>query len=446
MSSNIFEAAASGDITYLKQHVHELGTKNERDWTALHFAARYGQAEVAEYLTQRNAGDLEAVNSEGKTPLQLAQFWGSDHVVKILQQVGQPKALAGPFPPNRSHFFGGNHLNRWYRSDKAILGRLVRAPTSRFIVFSNLDILMSKDGLYYANFNELAFIIEQFDKETFGAEFTLVFLGIDEAGGKGEDGISYWAVDITPRGAYKDEFERLNKEFEAKEAKFSPARPKAFLLNKKDASIVAQARAMVDWNARNQFCAACGNKTISDEAGHKRVCPPQPTSGAAEPCISRNGVQNIAYPRTDPVIIVCIIHPYEDKVLLGRQASWPKGMHSCIAGFVEAGESVEEAVRREACEETGIAVDHVYFHSSQPWPFPNSLMLGFIAEGKTTNIKLEDKELDAAGWFSRSDVLLMLKGEHETVTLPPRSSIAYQLIKCWAIDKEWSNRNLNPKM
>ncbi|KAG0163633.1 Peroxisomal NADH pyrophosphatase nudt12 [Apophysomyces sp. BC1015] len=446
MSYNVFEAAAEGDVAYLKRYSQNLDEKNERGWTVLHFAARYGQVEATEYLTQHNMCELTAVNAEGKTALQLAQFWGWKQVVEILQHAAEPKGKNSPYLPKRPHFFAESPLNRWYRSDKTILGRLLRAPTSKFVVLSNLNLLISDKALSFASYDDVALVVEQFDKEAFCDEFTLVFLGIDEANGKGEDGVAYWALDITPKGIHTEEFNKLIKDFEARQCKFLPAQPAVFLLDHKSASIVAQARAMVDWNSRNQFCPACGRKTISDEGGHKRVCPPQPDSPEVAPCVSQKGIHNIAYPRTDPVIIVCIVHPNEDKILLGRQASWPQRVYSCIAGFVEAGESIEEAVRREAWEETGIMVDRVYFHSSQPWPFPNSLMLGFIAEGTTADIRLEDKELDAAGWFSRTDVQLMLKGENTAVTLPPQSAIAYQLLKSWAVDKEWSPQGLNAKM
>ncbi|KAI9028335.1 NUDIX hydrolase domain-like protein [Phycomyces nitens] len=120
-------------------------------------------------------------------------------------------------------------------------------------------------------------------------------------------------------------------------------------------------------------------------------------------------------------------------------------MFSCIAGFVEAGESIEEAVRREAVEETGIVVDRVAYHSSQPWPFPNSLMFGFIAEAVTTDIKLEDKELESAVWFTRSEVLATLNGEKDTLfTMPAPNAIAYTLVKAWAL--EWNFKGIPAKI
>ncbi|KAI9299441.1 NUDIX hydrolase domain-like protein, partial [Cunninghamella echinulata] len=187
---------------------------------------------------------------------------------------------------------------------------------------------------------------------------------------------------------------------------------------------------IVDWHTRNKFCPACGNKVKSSEAGHKLLCT------NTNNCVSHKGIHNFAYPRTDAVVIVCIVHPTEDKILLGRNKSWPARMFSCIAGFVEAGESIEEAVKREALEETGIIVDQVHYHSTQPWPFPNSLMFGFIALAKTTDIKMEDKELESARWFSRSEVLGALKNQG-VFNVPPKFAIAHQLIKSWANEKTY---------
>ncbi|KAI9313650.1 NUDIX hydrolase domain-like protein [Dichotomocladium elegans] len=121
-------------------------------------------------------------------------------------------------------------------------------------------------------------------------------------------------------------------------------------------------------------------------------------------------------------------------------------MFSCVAGFVEAGESIEEAVRREVHEETGIRVDRVAYHSSQPWPFPNSLMFGFIAEAVSTNVNLRDKELDKAEWFSLADVQTVLGGQKGPFTMPSKNAIAYQLVKSWATEKVWRIKSTNAKM
>src|SRR5262249_4560440 len=154
-------------------------------------------------------------------------------------------------------------------------------------------------------------------------------------------------------------------------------------------SLLAYARGLMHWHARHGFCGVCGSRTESASAGHVRKCT-NPDCGASH------------FPRTDPAVIM-LVHD-GDKALLGRQKVWPQGMYSTLAGFVEPGESLEETVRREVYEETGIAVGEVVYHSSQPWPFPASLMIGFHAEARSRTINRVDSELEDAGWFSRAEL------------------------------------------
>ena len=175
-----------------------------------------------------------------------------------------------------------------------------------------------------------------------------------------------------------------------------------------DAALLAYARAMILWHERHGHCSACGSLTLSTAAGHARTCPD---------CQAKH------FPRVDPAIIVLVAD--EERCLLGRPAAWPTGRYSTIAGFVEPGESLEDAVRREVLEETGVAVDAVDYHSSQPWPFPASLMLGFRAWPASDLITLHDGELEDARWVRRDDIVA---GQ---VRLPPRVSIAYRLIEEW---------------
>ena len=188
----------------------------------------------------------------------------------------------------------------------------------------------------------------------------------------------------------------------------------AALLDRRDGALLAYARAMTHWHRRHQFCGDCGWPTRSAEGGHVRVC-------ANKKC----GLQH--FPRTDPAVIVLV--ESGDQCLLGRQPIWPKTVYSTIAGFVEPGESVEEAVVREVFEETGIRVHAVEYHSSQPWPFPASLMLGFTARAEKTSILLDQNELEDARWFSRSEIRTCL--ENGTLRLPSAISIAYRLIEDW---------------
>lgn len=198
-----------------------------------------------------------------------------------------------------------------------------------------------------------------------------------------------------------------------------------------EAAIYAQARALLDWNARNPFCAQCGGRTLSIQGGTKRTCPAHDSSPAAQDvqCGTRTGVSNLAFPRTDPTVIMAVVSGDGQRILLGRQKRWPKGLYSTLAGFVEPAESVEEAVRREVWEESGVVVGRVVLHSTQPWPFPANLMIGAIAQAVEETIKLQhDPELEDARWVSIDQVRQVISDSGD-FTLPPHTAIANQLLQ-----------------
>jgi NAD+ diphosphatase len=200
------------------------------------------------------------------------------------------------------------------------------------------------------------------------------------------------------------------------EACFLDLRRNASLLSPHEAALLAYARAMLFWHRRHRFCGQCGAPTRSEEAGHLRVC----TGGH---CAAKH------FPRTDPAIIVLTTDPSGQRCLLGRQATWDRGMYSCLAGFVEPGESLEHAVVREVYEESGIHVAQVCYRSSQPWPFPSSLMLGFRAIARSEAIQRGDDELEDARWFTRVDLAAGYRGG--SLRIPNAVSIAYRLIEEW---------------
>lgn len=181
-----------------------------------------------------------------------------------------------------------------------------------------------------------------------------------------------------------------------------------------EAALAAYARAMAYWHHHHRFCGVCGHPTLSTEGGFIRLC-----------CSPECGEQH--FPRTDPAVIVRVTSG--EHILLARQAHWMPYMYSVLAGYVEPGESLETAVAREVWEETGIHLAEVRYHSSQPWPFPSSLMLGFTALAADTRICRCDGELEDARWFSRSDIQRGL--QNGTLRLPIRSAIAFRLIQEW---------------
>ncbi len=180
-----------------------------------------------------------------------------------------------------------------------------------------------------------------------------------------------------------------------------------------EANLAAHARGLVLWHGSQQFCGHCGSSARPDSGGNSRRC-------------ANLDCNRELFPRVDPAIIVLVTDG--DRCLLGRQTGWPEGRYSTIAGFVEAGESLEDAVRREVYEETNIRVGAVQYHSSQPWPFPSSLMLGFVAKaesGVEQEIRLNDRELEDAGWFTRKEL------RSGFPKLPFRISIARRLVDDW---------------
>jgi NAD+ diphosphatase len=178
---------------------------------------------------------------------------------------------------------------------------------------------------------------------------------------------------------------------------------------------LAEAKAMLGWHARHRFCSNCGAPTAPVEAGWKRECPQCKTEH---------------FPRTDPVVIMLAVRG--ERCLLGRSARFASAMWSCLAGFVEPGESIEEAVRREVREEAGIACGRVAYFASQPWPFPMSLMIGAHAEAISDEITVDSAELEGARWFEREEVALMLLRRHpDGLGTPPPVAIAHHIIRAW---------------
>ncbi|BGP28532.1 NADH pyrophosphatase [Rhodotorula toruloides] len=375
------------------------------------------------------------------------------------------------------NYYAGNPLNRlsYLRSSQAFLTSALRSPKAKVLPLDSLSPLCKhdKDGarhLHFVGWKDVEAVVGEAEQVFAGVDGkrdedvpelavlglqakrlgktrvgdlshdekmryfldqpALVFLGVDERSApesakslpvsKPDEhstlethspyGEPYWALDVS---ALPDLKEKILHENEG--AKFMELRSGAQTMPTQEASIAAEARALVDWNTRNKFCPACARPIRSVWAGWKRSCiPGEPSAdgvdGQATACISRKGVHNFSYPRTDPVVIMAVLSPDGEKILLGRQRTWPARFYSCLAGFLEAGESLEEAVRREVYEEAGIVVGDVGYHSSQPWPFPASLMFGCWGVAKTEEIRVDlDNELDDARFFTREQVLKVIQ-------------------------------------
>jgi NAD+ diphosphatase len=197
--------------------------------------------------------------------------------------------------------------------------------------------------------------------------------------------------------------------------RFEDLRAIALQLPAADAAMLATAKAMFEWRRRHRHCANCGQPSEPTDGGWKRVC---------QACKTEH------FPRTDPVVIMLPVRG--ETCLLGRQAAWPKGTYSALAGFLEPGESIEEACAREIFEEAGLRTASVSYHSTQPWPYPSSLMIGLIAEVEDGEAAPDQTELEEVRWFTRQEARTLMKGTLTGARAPGSVAIAHQLIKAWA--------------
>lgn len=296
----------------------------------------------------------------------------------------------------RRNVFEGAPLDRapGRRDDEEYLRRVLRSEETRVVLVREERTLASVD-------EPAASVLlrpHQLPRDSLEEE-TWVFLGV------GEDG-PYVALDATDWD--EDELE----EAVAGAGRWADLHRMGARLDDRDASVLAYARGLLTWHRRHRFCGRCGAATQSTAGGHTRRCA---ACGAT------------SFPRTDPAIIVLVAEGRA--CLLGRQAEWPEGVFSTFAGFVEPGESLREAVRREVREEAGVDLQALEFHSSQPWPFPSSLMIGFTAATRGRPAPRVGEELEAVRWFDRRELEdLRASGE---VRLPPPVSIARRMIDEW---------------
>ncbi len=304
------------------------------------------------------------------------------------------------------HTFAGGALDRaaHVRGDTRRIGELLGAASTRFLPFRDMDPLVV-DGAVPS----LAWLERRDVSIVADVESAAVFLGLDD----GEARFAV-AVDGSVAGGY---LTRAG-------SRFRGVRELAPFLSAADASVAALGRSLTAWHATHGHCSRCGSRTLLAEAGHARRCVGE-------------GCGSVQFPRTDPVVIM-LVHR-EDRCLLGRAVrtpGYPPGLHSCLAGYVEPGESIEEAVRRETWEEAGLEVDRVRYHSSQPWPFPSTLMIGCFAEALPGEIHIDPVELESARWFDRVELGHAVErwDDEAELRVPPPLTIAHQLARAWLED------------
>lgn len=281
------------------------------------------------------------------------------------------------------------------RTDDSWITQQLNDENSLFLLLWNYRFLFSDTS-------ELSFL-----KKTAAEEFSKIpiewkFLGELS---KTEDGSS-------PQTIFGAEITAITDK--AEQANWQSLRSTGLHLPAEQANLLAYAQGLLNWHSSHQFCNYCGSGLIQTQAGHALKC-------------SHVDCAKELFPRTDPAIIVLVYH--QDACLLGRQATWPEKMYSCLAGFIETGEDIDSAVHREVFEESGLELSKINYRGSQPWPFPQSLMLGFHAEATNKELTFHDGEIQDAQWFSRHQLIEAL--ERDELRLPSPVSISYHLIEDW---------------
>lgn len=288
-----------------------------------------------------------------------------------------------------------------HRADPLWIEARLRDPSSRFVPVSrDRSLVVNDDGL------RAAVLAAADGWAVLDRPDASAFLGIST------DGNAWFAIEVNAAAADEPGIGR-----------FVDLRRVSAGLPAADSAVLAYARGLMHWHRKQKFCGCCGGATVSGQGGHALVC-------------SNPGCEARHFPRTDPAILVLVTRrgPGEEVCLLARQPQWPDGLMSTLAGFVEPGESMEQAAVREICEEVGIAVRQLRYRGSQPWPFPASLMLAFHAEAEDgAEIELDQGELETARWFTRSDLEQM---SAVNLKLPPRDSIGRALIEDWRSGRE----------
>ena len=303
----------------------------------------------------------------------------------------------------QTNTFAGNPLNRAGNERRSAewVQAQIDQEGSRFLPMWQLRPLMALGeplGISWLGKGDVASFID--------AGATMVYLGLGE-------GVSHFAIDVSMAGQQKADapFREEGKWIDVRSAAASAAAT--------DAAILAQSRSMIDWHARHGFCAVCGHASAMQEAGYSRKC-------------GNGDCESLHFPRTDPVTIMLVLDD-QDNCLLGRQRIFAPNSYSALAGFMEPGENIEETVRREVAEEVGIPVAEVRYVSSQPWPFPSSLMIGCFAYATDTDIDIDENELEHARWFTRAEVTDMVASwrDQRKLRMPAPYAIAHQLAQAW---------------
>lgn len=315
--------------------------------------------------------------------------------------------------------FGGSGLDRaaHIRGDAEAVARARTHPDAKCLLLWHGKVLVQGDALDQLGL--IAMSHNLVESGPGGAVEQPVFLGLSDDSPVFASDISGWTadgLDVSGVGAFIDKSEQQHPDLPGGFV-FAELRRIMTRLSTRDAELAATAKAVIGWHETHRFCARCGAASELVQAGWQRSCPS---------C----GGQH--FPRTDPVVIMLITHG--DSVLMGRSPGWPEGMYSLLAGFVEPGETLEAAVRREVMEEAGVPVGEVSYLSSQPWPFPASLMFGCAGVALSRNITIDPVEIEDAMWVTKSEMMQAFAGEHPVLLPARKGAIAHFLLQNWLAD------------
>ncbi|KAJ9612477.1 NADH pyrophosphatase [Cladophialophora chaetospira] len=330
-------------------------------------------------------------------------------------------SLSEIFGQGHNAYFSNGPVARlsFIRLNNELLDKASTHSGAKYLTFEELNPLRTPDGkLAFSTYDDVAAALGRpyaKDEKMQIAEFSpdkyhpnLIFLGLDLEGRSGESvqlgqysGVPYFALDITPK-----HYEAFRMAQTEAGLQYAPTRIE-LTLDHPQSAIYSHARSLLDWNNRNRYCSSCGGRTLSVHGGAKVVCPPADNGVLRQrACPTRIGLHNQAFPRTDPTAVIAPLSADAKRVLLGRGKRWPGNYFSCLSGFIEPGESIETATRREAYEETGVRIDRVQIHSSQPWPYPSTMLIGVIGQcvHGGENITYPETELEEARWFELAEV------------------------------------------
>ncbi|KAM6473192.1 NAD-capped RNA hydrolase NUDT12 isoform 2-T7 [Liasis olivaceus] len=400
--SELHHFAADGNkarLTALLDHspslINEAATNG---WTALMYATRNGHFEIVQVLLEKGC-DRSRTNTSNQTALDIARFWGYKNIANLLANVedGLEPFFLTCQVKEHEHYFCRTFLDR--KSEKRVdskwLSMKRKEPTTIYIIFSNLNPLVTSDdgehSFQYPKVKLCKFRYKDIKKYLEQTEtITTIFIGVEfhglsvkdsNVGKEDEDGLVTWfalSIDSTAADRFLQEHQGCYFLY--------PPMPALLQLSENEAGVIAQARSVLAWDNRYQFCPTCGSATKLEDGGYRKSC-------LKKDCPSHKGIHNTCFPRV--------------------------------------GETIENAVRREVVEESGVKVGQVRYVSCQPWPMPSSLMIGCIAAAVSTEIKVDNIEIEDARWFSREQVIEILNKKNQNIFLPPHQAIAHQLIKHW---------------